>query len=106
MAAFGFIIGYGALWLAWTALAAVVLTPRPHRRAPAPTPLGFRLCAQIFGSALAPVFVLSSLAYCTRWIAQPINETLSLMTPVMLAFFVTEQLGRHLRLEAEGQQAP
>jgi hypothetical protein len=43
-------------------------------------------------SALLTLGAFVLVSYCTRWIPQPVNEMLSLMTPVMLMLFAVQQL--------------
>ena len=90
MSAYGFIIGYVSLWLAWSSLVAAVSERRAQRLAS----LGLRESLSILGCALVPIVVLSLLSYYTSCIAKPVNEMLSLMTPILLALFVTNQLAR------------
>jgi hypothetical protein len=56
--------------------------------------LGFGGALSISCSALIPVVALALVAYYTPWIPKPVNEMLSLMTPVLLAIFIMHQLVR------------
>jgi hypothetical protein len=90
MPAYGVIVAYVILWLAWSSLVGLVL--RSQRRAqegargPGPVLL-------ILASALAPVFALAVTTYYTGWIASSVNEVLSLATPVLFVVFVVQSVG-------------
>lgn len=90
MTAHGFIAGYVSVWFGWSSLVASALPRRGQRVS------SLRFCGalSISGCALIPVVALAVVAHYTPWIPKPINEMLSLMTPVLLAIFVMHQLVR------------